>query len=229
MLLFNAIHVCPLERRAKNVRNGMDEEEIIAREGSVVTCADDQHPERTRATGNPHGNGAEELFWWERMATIHHRGFTLECRCGESASVGGETALTGDRGDQSVTGSHDQSSVLGDLADEGRLYFHRLGNEADGLLEELRAVHAGQGALAECGDNGMAARRVVRPALHAEVGYDVAIAVVSREGVGSGPKNVRHARLCLGISVDVADDDRSVSAVNRGATADSAIQRPSAL
>jgi hypothetical protein len=53
--------------------------------------------------------------------------------------------------------------------------------------------------------------------------------VVSREGVGSGSKDVRHARLCLGISVDVADDDRSVSAVNRRATTDSAIQRPSAL
>ena len=145
-----------------------------------MTCADDQQPERTRATGNPHGNGTEEPLRWERMATIHHRGFTLECRCGESVSVGGETGLTRDRGDQSVTGSHDQSSVLGDLADEGRLYFHRLGNEADGLLQELRAVHAGEGTLAERRDYGMTARRVVRPALYADVGCDGAIAVVSR-------------------------------------------------
>jgi hypothetical protein len=73
-------------------------------------------------------------------------------------------------GHQAIPGPQQESVLLGDLTDGRHGDIERVGDEADGLIEEQGKVRTGQCPLAEDGDNGMTAGSVVRPAIEPDRG-----------------------------------------------------------
>ena len=84
----------------------------------------------------------------------------------------------------------EQLAALRDLTHRCSREFERVGHEADRLREQERKVSAGQGALAEGGDDGVTSCRVVRTALDSN--SDFIAPALGPRGSGGCPNDMRH-------------------------------------